>query len=545
MSRVSARAKKQKLRPRAAATNGANEPVSTALHESSGPGRKSPGIWWLAAAAILLIASGLRLYDLTAKVMHHDEGVNGVFTSTLFHQGGYQYNPTNFHGPSLYYAALLTTSVNSFFYGREGLSLFAIRLVPALFGIGVVWLLLCLRRQLGDFGSLAAAMLATVSPGMVFFSRYFIHELMFVFFTLGIVVAWLQYRETERPRYLILAAASAALLCTTKETWIITVAVWVLAIPCTVVYMALRGNPDQAGKDGDVRKDRRIPEQESSAPQWSKRRTYLTAGAVFIAIYVLLYSSFFMNFPKGLVDSIMTFEPWFKTGQQKDHMHPLYTYLKWMFQEEGPLLVLGTVGTLVALVRCTSRFMVFTAFWALGIFSAYSLVPYKTPWLDLSILLPLAIMAGYLLAQSVVGWDRYVAYAVLLGASAFAANKAIDLSFITYDDDRSPYVYAHTKRDFLGLVEEVEAIAAHTREGKQIGITIMAPEHWPLPWYLRDYPRAGYWGKVVDTKEPIIIAYDTQVVEVDRLLGDKYRAISSHWLRGNKLVLYLRRDLQP
>lgn len=249
--------------------------------------------------------------------------------------------------------------------------------------------------------------------------------------------------------------------------------------------------------------------------------------------------------PKGVVDSVMTFAPWFKTGQQKDHMHPLFTYVNWMWKEEAPILILGVAGTLVALVRANSRFVVFTAFWTMGIFAAYSLVPYKTPWLALSIVLPLIIMAGYLLGLSAGGWQRIVAACVLLAACASAGKEAIDLSFFTYDDDAHPYVYAHTKRDFLGLVEEVETIAEHTREGKQIGISVMAPEHWPLPWYLRDYPRTGYWGKVVTTQEPIIIAYDTQIEDVNRLLGSKYRIISSHYLRGNKLVLYLRDDLQP
>jgi uncharacterized protein (TIGR03663 family) len=484
---------------------------------------------------------------LSAKVMHHDEGVNGVFVSTLFHQGGYKYNPENFHGPSLYYAALLTTSINSFFYGREGLSTFAVRLVPAIFGIGVVWLLLCLRRQLGTFGALSAAAIAVVSPGMVFFSRYFIHEIMFVFFTLGIIVAWLRYRETAQPRYFILASAAAALLCATKETWIITAAVLLLAIPCAVVYLGLRGNPVEA--DYADKKNRREPlarQAVESSPAWSQRRLYLTAALVFVAVWVLLYSSFFMNFPKGVADSVRTFGTWFHTGQQKDHMHPWFTYFRWIWQEDGPILVLGAAGVIVALVRATNRFAVFTAFWTMGIFTAYSLVPYKTPWLVLSILLPLSIMAGYALGQCTRGWLRAAAVVALAGSCGWSAYQAIDLSFFTYDDDTHPYVYAHTKREFLGLVDDVESIAAHTREGKQIGITIMAPEHWPLPWYLRNYPNAGYWGQVVTNNvQPIIIAYDTQTADVNRLLGDKYRIISSHYLRGNKLVLYLRNDLQP
>jgi hypothetical protein len=53
-------------------------------------------------------------------------------------------------------------------------------------------------------------------------------------------MAWLWYRSTTKPIYLVLASASAALLFTTKETWIITVAVWLIAIPCTIAYLRLR-----------------------------------------------------------------------------------------------------------------------------------------------------------------------------------------------------------------------------------------------------------------------------------------------------------------
>ena len=113
--------------------------------------------------------------------------------------------------------------------------------MTVIFGMGVVWLLLCMKKWLGGFGALAAAALAAVSAGFVFFSRYFIHEILFVFFTLGVLVALLKLSETRRPRYAVLAAASLSLLGATKETWIITGGVWVIALPCTWLWMKLRG----------------------------------------------------------------------------------------------------------------------------------------------------------------------------------------------------------------------------------------------------------------------------------------------------------------
>src|SRR5437899_3354091 len=199
--------------------------------------RHSRDAWWWSCLAILGVAALLRLLFLTQKPLHHDEGVNGLFLANLFRTGYYHYDPANYHGPTLYYIAIIPTAINNLFHWGHGLSTVAIRLVTAAFGVGVVWLMLCLRRFLSAPAALAAAAFATVSAGFVFFSRYFIHEILFVFFSLGVIVAWLWYRDTGKPRYLMLASASAAMLFATKETWIITAAVWLIAIPCTTFYL--------------------------------------------------------------------------------------------------------------------------------------------------------------------------------------------------------------------------------------------------------------------------------------------------------------------
>src|SRR5215475_10285592 len=217
--------------------------------------------WWWSGLSILLAAALLRLLFLTEKPLHHDEGVNGVFLVALFRTGYYHYDPANYHGPTLYYLAVIPTAINNVLHWGHGLSTFGIRLVTAAFGVGVAWLMLCLRRWMGDAGSLAAAVFAAASPGFVFFSRYFIHEILFVFFTLGVLVAWLWYRETGRQRYLMLASASAAMMFATKETWLITAAVWLIAIPCTVIWTRLLKPLDDpakkpAGETGPDRPDR-------------------------------------------------------------------------------------------------------------------------------------------------------------------------------------------------------------------------------------------------------------------------------------------------
>src|SRR5438270_12553869 len=507
--------------------------------------RRPRDAWWWCGLAILIGAALLRLLFLTEKPLHHDEGVNGVFLTTLFRTGFYHYDPANYHGPSLYYLAVIPTAINNVFHWGHGLSTFVIRFVTAAFGVGVVWLALCLRQWLGAAGSLAAAAFAAVSPGFVFFSRYFIHEILFVFFTLGVIVAWLYYRETGQHRYLMLASASAALLFATKETWIITTVVWLIAIPCTAFYLRLRKRADDLVPK--IEDEIAIREEGRSRPY-----LYLWAALLFVAIGVLLYSSFFTNL-RGILDSVLTFTYWTKTGEHGIYNREWWTYFAWMWQEEAPILLLGGAGTLLALVKARSRFIVFCAFWAIGIFSAYSLVPYKTPWLVLSLILPMALMAGYLIEEIYQAGLRG-GFAFLLGvftfllataAVLFSLYQAIDVSFLHYDDDSYAYVYAHTNRDFLSLVNEIESVAADNQANKDIGITVMSPEHWPLPWYLRDYTHLVPWGRVVETSEPIVSALLPEVPELEQQLGGKYRRSSTHELRpGNTLVMYVRKDVR-
>jgi uncharacterized protein (TIGR03663 family) len=230
-----------KSRARKAASDARNRPTASAATPPSQAevADVSPRIWWIASLCILAVAAFVRLYALDLKPMHHDEGVNGFFLTNLYREGVYHYDPSNYHGPTLYFFALAVTKLKALLFGEPGLGTIAVRLVPALFGIATVWLALRLRRYIGAIGALVAAALIALSPGNVYISRYFIHETQFVFFTLALVIAALRYWETADPVYLMLASGSAALLFATKETAIITAAVLLLAWAIATVYIRL------------------------------------------------------------------------------------------------------------------------------------------------------------------------------------------------------------------------------------------------------------------------------------------------------------------
>ena len=515
----------------------------------------------MTSSAIMIAAAILRLYHLSLKPLHHDEGVNGFFLTRLFREGFYQYDPANYHGPTLYYFALVAAYLNTFLFGKSGYSTFAIRLVPVLFGVATVWLVLLLRRHIGAVGALAAAALIAVSPGSVYMSRYFIHESLFVFLTLALVVAALRYYEEAQPLDLMLAAVSAALLFATKETAMISVAVLIIAVASTAIYLRLH-----QGLFGRAGVEKRAPRRKAPAgsePGSQARASLsrfggpsrlimlsLSALALFILVYVLFYSSFFSNFPKGVKDSIETFKVWTQTGQTQ-HPHPWWQYLRWLLKEEALVLVLGAVGAAFAVWRANNRFAIFAAQWAWGLLAAYSLIKYKTPWLAINFILPLAIISGYAV-EVIYQWARnsqnlvpITGLVVAMAAIFFSAGQAVSLNFFHYDDDKYPYVYAHTHREFLSLVDDINRIAQRAGTSEQTTIAVMSPDYWPLPWYLRNYKNVGYHSRVIPpTNEALIIINQTQEQEAAATLRGSYRRLNSYVLRpGVTLVLYARRDV--
>ncbi len=584
--------------------------------------------WTLASGAILLVGAFLRFYDLALKPLHHDEGVNGFFLQRLVKEGVYHYDPSNYHGPTLYYLTLVSTSVNSFFHGNSGLSTVAVRLVPALFGVATIWLVLCLRRHIGSLGSLAAAALLAVSPGAVFMSRYFIHESLFTFFTLGIVVAWLKYWDAppleeareyfgavviaesallilstlgaiyrpayyrleiigllvslvallaslwiydgERSTYLVLASMSAALLFATKETAMISAGVLTIAAVSAIVYLYIRQPPPVETKKRKQKHQRRKSGARATGSAGEQLRRaiegfggtthiailLLAALAIFLTVGAVFYSSFFTN-AKGVGDAFETFKVWARTGA-KDHTQAVYKYLVWLVLEEAPALTLGAAGIALALWRAPSRFIVACALWAFGIVAAYSLIPYKTPWLMLNFIVPLAIIGGYavetlyryavetLYRMSDNLMERATLIVFTVAMLSLGVYQTISLNFRHYDDDRYVYVYAHTVRGFLALVDDIHRAAKLSGSGTQVGITVTSPDYWPLPWYLRDFSKVGYFGRMTSSSEPIIICNEGQEAElrITQHIDERYRRVNAYPLRpGVVLVLYVRRDI--
>ena len=604
----------------------AKQPAATTIDETSVNGANaeiSELAWRISSLGILIVGAFLRLYNLSLVPLHHDEGVNGNFLVTLVREGKYTYNPENYHGPTLYFFSAIIPWIARFLGGKAfaenyGLTTFNIRFVTAAFGIGTIWLVLLLRKRIGTIGALSAAVLIAISPGAVYLSRYFIHEHLFVFFTLGIVVAALKYYDTGRATYLILAAISAALMVATKETWIINGPVLLIALITTSVYFWLRDK--LAGKQRDESVGERLQQTiERFGGPVSLATVALLAFAVFVLVNVLFYSSFFTNYPKGVSDAMQTLKFW--SHRTHEHEHPFLQYFEWMRQMESPLLLLGGVGAVVAVWRANNRLAVFIAQWAFGLLLAYSLVGYKTPWISLNFIVPLAIISGYALDQLyrrfgepsvplslavgaiallifghvaklkygeaskipditwdfdfstnwpylvcillLAGYAGYILYSrfdrqktsphfylTVAAVLAIGGYQMYELNFVHYDDDSYPYVYAHTRRELLQMLDEIDRIAQRMGTGPDTGIALVSPDYWPLPWYFRNYKKVGYYQQIVATNEPMIIGSMAQEEQLKTTYGDRYVLVpsgkedGSYDLRpGVDLLLFVRKDV--
>lgn len=525
--------------------------------------RDVPEMFWrIGVVAIFLIAAALRLYDLNLVPLHHDEGVNGNFLVRLVREGAYNYDPANYHGPTLYYFSAIIPWITKLLFGNTardnyGLTTFTIRLVPVVFGLATIALIFLLRRRLGTIAALAAGLMLAISPGAVYLSRYYIHETLFVFFTFGIVVAAVRFYDERNPAYLTAAFASAALLFATKETAMISVGVLFIALIMTWAYKRLTR---AVGLSSTPKRGKGPKGLRALIDQMGGQSRLVTnlvfAVIIFITLYVLFYSSFFTN-NKGLTDSLQTFAIWAKTGSEA-HVHPPTTYFLWLVSQESPLLFIGALGAAITVLRPKNPFALFCALWAFGLIAAYSLISYKTPWLVLNFIVPLALIAGYaiqaiyemlsqLTGSALVSWS--LAGMILVGAVGVAGYQTVDLNFVNYDNDGQyyVYVYAHTTRSTIKLVNEVDRIAKENA-GNSTGITIVSPDYWPLPWYFRNYTRVGYYGRMAAASEPLIIANANQKDEVEANYGQYYQQVTgpdpggTFQLRpGVDLLLYQRR----
>ncbi len=510
--------------------------------------------------AATIVALVLRLPRLAQRPMHGDEAIHAVKFGELLEQGVYTYDPNDYHGPTLNYLTLIPAWLTSAHKLAE-INEFTVRIVPVFFGALLVLLVLLLADGLSPAAAIYAAFLTTVSPAMVFYSRYYIQEMLLVCFSFGVIVFGYQYTRSKHITCAILTGIFAGLMHATKETCIIAFGSMFLAL---LVVLLMQRRKDAVK---DFHGSLRIP--------------HIIAGlAAAVIVSVLFYSSFFTN-PRGILDSLGTYTTYFnRAGNNSLHIHPWYYYLKMLIYSRydgGPIwtealiVVLAVIGFAAAIMRKGTSFadaglIRFIAFYTLIMTVAYSAVPYKTPWCLLGFLhgmILLACVGAVVLLRLIANKQLRVAVILLLSAaSAHLVWQSYLNNYKYYADSTNPYVYAHPTTEVFTIVDKIEYYAEADPNGHRMDIDVICPGHdyWPLPWYLRSFSHVHYRDKVSDElPAPLVIASEAVKNDLRKKFYDESIPFEQRhlymymfesppyyyvWLRPNvKLLGFVRKDL--
>lgn len=490
----------------------------------------------------VVAALALRCPQLDERPMHNDEGVNAFKLRALWEHGSYEYDPGEYHGPTLPYLALAWVKlIGAADFVR--LTEIQLRLLTVIFGAGLILLLPLFADGLGPRATLCAGIFTAVSPAMVFYSRYFIHEMLFVFFTLLALGAGWRWHRSRKLGWALLAGAAIGLMQATKETFVLTLAAVAGALILGEIWKRLR-------------------EPSAEAAKWNFKHPAAALG-VWIAVALVLFSSFFTN-AHGPLDSFRTYSPWLhRAAGASAHIHPWYFYferLAWFHHGKGPvwseglILALALIGAVNAFVRgnqpeLDAGFVRFLVFYTLLLTLIYCLIGYKTPWCLLSFWNGMILLAGVGVV-AMVSLSRnlplkiFIGILLIAGAGQLACQAwRLDVNYAA--DPRNPYVYGQTSPDILNLVDRVKALALASPQHDQMPVKIMAPDadYGPLPWFLRQFPNTGWWDKMpADPYAPVMIVSTQFHAELD---ADKMHVMTGIFqLRPqNFFKLYVDADL--
>ena len=440
-------------------------------------------------AAILAAGAFLRLAALEIRPLHGDEAIGASIFREVARSGSFVYEFANRHGPFQYFLGGAVMAIG-------GESSFWIRLPYALAGCFLPLTLLPFRSRLREPGLILAAGLLAFSPSFVYYSRYAIQEIDFLTATalfLGCGVAFASGRSGFSLVGLFLAGAW---MVTVKETFIV---VW----GCVVAALAL----------GAVAGGERFRSALRAGFRNAARRplSFLVGALLGLLFVVGAYSDFFKN-TAGLGNLAWNLREMLSLGASSVgaatlHNHPASFYLFLLLFYEWPILVLFLAGACSAF-RFRRPFALFLTFYALltaGV--SLALPPYKTPWLLLTPLLPMAILSGYggVTLIEIPAWVKRPWVPILIGTIFILLSLpwTLLLNFERPADPiTEPIVYHQTGEEQMALVSDIRRFLSGIPCGSIPRAFISLPYLWPLAWYLRDEAGVLYQCSAIPSGHP-------------------------------------------
>ena len=429
----------------------------------------SPKIRWAIFVGIALLALVIRLPQLGDRPMHTDEAVNAYITGQLLAGEKYHYDPQDRHGPVLYLLAKPITQ----FCGAKNLADLTeteLRLTPVIVGSATVLLFGAAVELFGFLPCLIAALLFAVGPLPVYYSRYFIHETLFVAATFALLLCGWRAVKKNSIAFAALAGLCAALMLACKETAVIHFVA--LGFGAVIGAAMMRAKLPPA-------------------------KLALTAFGSFMIAMILLFTWFGQNW-SALADLLHAIPNFAARAGGQGHEKPISYYLTIL----DPFFIYSIVAAAgIYAVACDAvagkrRAGLVLTVYGVTIFLIYSVIPYKTPWLALNFWLPLALLCGLgvegVWQQFQKDTGRWVAGIGIAALVLVAGQQTQTLAFDYPADEKNPLAYAHTSDDILNLPVRLAEISG-TRKLSAPRVAVVMKDPWPLPWYLRKFTNVGYW----------------------------------------------------
>lgn len=485
--------------------------------------------WMLVAAA----AVWLRFDELAARPFHADEATGARITAMRMESGGGKFDPKHYHGPLLGDLAIPICRARGEDGWRE-MTKETLRLLPAGAGVLLVFAPLFWRRLFGDPAALLAGAFLAVSPLMAYYSRMFIHEMLLTLFG---VLALAAMTRGPRP---VAAGVLIGLMYATKESFAISMIAWTVAALLTAALVP------------GVWKREVVT---AFAFRWW--RPLLTAGLLALGVAMVFYTGF-LTHPRGAVDAVKTF---FVYETVEGHDKPPLWYAEllawprksggvWWF--ETPLLVFALVAFGASFSNkgrlSRHRHLVrFLAFSAAGHFVIYSLFAYKTPWLACLPWAHVCLLAGFALAALPEcrrwQWGAVVAAILLVGTPLLRQTRMACGRLSS--DERNPYAYVPTRRDVERLDEWIRQLRAKAGPEGTDAAAVVGNDYWPLPWYLRDFAKVGYWQEPPAGLEKMafVFAMPAASHETGARLTDTHTAVPRGLRAEVPLMVHVRNDI--
>lgn len=466
----------------------------------------SPRDWPLSMKLVIVFAIVSRLAFLGWKAPHFDESINGHFVDTIWKNGFFKYDPSNFHGPMYFYILHLAETI----LGR-GVETF--RFITGILSIGCVVVAALHSRYLGR-AALWAAIVLALSPAMMFYGRYAIHETLFVLGQLIFSYGFLRWRFEGGRSAVVWMGLGVVATITTKETFFIFFGTWLIA--WTLMKIS-EGHFPRALRSGEAWPAPRAVGGE---------RVWWWAVALGTFFAFALFSGFFV-YPKGISDMFSAFAFWAQTGAgASGHEKSFWYWLELLLRYEWPTLIALVVAPVVCLVG--SFWMRVYTLVGFGLWLAYSIIPYKTPWCLISFSWPLAFAYGFLItemrAKLTAQLSRAFALCFAIFLLAVSGVTALRLSFRDFEKFTEPYVYVQTSQDVPQVMQILEGRVKREPEVRTLRVQVLHKDSWPFPWLLARFPNTKFslFNASTEPTADVIFADATDSLELEKKLQRTY-----------------------